>query len=388
MTSRFLNSLMFSAAVVFSVGSVAEAATMNYVGNWVNTGTYKVGSVVADGSGIYYSRKSTTSAPNKGYAPSTNPVWWQQIGTIGNTVLSGVVNPTSPSLGQVGDFYINTTTNTIFGPKLAISPYWPASGVALAGGTGAPGPAGSFGATGATGPKGATGTTGPAGSQGVTGAQGSVGAKGDTGAQGQAGPTGNTGARGPTGPQGQQGAQGLQGPIGATGNTGPSGSTGPMLPMQTLIDANGSEIGTMLQWGIVQISNSGQQVAVQVGTLGFKLPQYDENTLWKNVWRGYTTADCSGTAYTSSMGQPVLGTSIGVATARQTDPNYGDYFGSSPNVTMYYPQTPLQLMTINSWIGYSTDGLCKSAASYFPNGAWVGELKSLPLNFSAPFSLK
>ena len=47
MTSRFIQSLMFSAAIVCSLGSVADAATMNYLGDWANTATYKAGSAHA-----------------------------------------------------------------------------------------------------------------------------------------------------------------------------------------------------------------------------------------------------------------------------------------------------------------------------------------------------
>jgi hypothetical protein len=56
-----------------------------------------------------------------------------------NTVLNGIVNPTTE--GQDGDFYINTDTNYIFGPKAMT---WP-SGVSIVG------PAGSNGTDGADG---------------------------------------------------------------------------------------------------------------------------------------------------------------------------------------------------------------------------------------------
>lgn len=74
---------------------------------------------------------------------------------IGNGILNGTVNPTTE--GNNGDFYLNTSTNYIFGPKAA--GVWP-SGVSLVGPTGA---------TGATGP---TGSTGPAGADGADGADG------------------------------------------------------------------------------------------------------------------------------------------------------------------------------------------------------------------------
>lgn len=146
MKSRFFNSLIFPTAIVCSLGSAAEAANMNYLGVWSNAAIYKLGSVVVYNSAIYYSLKSTKAAPNRNYTPSNNPSWWQQVGTVGNTILNGVGNPFDQSLGQVGDFYLNTTTNTLFGPKTAIAG-WPAVGVALTGsggGAGPQGPAGPF----------------------------------------------------------------------------------------------------------------------------------------------------------------------------------------------------------------------------------------------------
>lgn len=53
-------------------------------------------------------------------------------GTNGRTILSGSVNPTTE--GDNGDFYINTSTSTLFGPKA--SGAWP-SGVSLIGPQGA-----------------------------------------------------------------------------------------------------------------------------------------------------------------------------------------------------------------------------------------------------------
>jgi hypothetical protein len=89
-------------------------------------------------------------------------------GTDGKTVLNGASNPTALD-GNHGDFYINTVTNTIFGPKAAGA--WPATGVSLVG------PQGATGATGATGPQGPTGQTG---ATGATGPQGPAGIGGFT----------------------------------------------------------------------------------------------------------------------------------------------------------------------------------------------------------------
>jgi hypothetical protein len=198
-------------------------------------------------------------------------------GVDGNTILSGTTNPT-PLTGVDGDFYINTATSTIFGPRIAGN--WP---------TGVPfmGPAGVAGPTGATGPQGATGSTGPQGAQGLQGVAGPLGAPGapglnwqgtwssstayalnaavaysgssyvsiqagtgqepDTsgsfwtllsqagatgaaGPQGPAGTTGATGGAGPQGPSGAVGATGAAGPQGLTGSNGSTGATGPQGP--------------------------------------------------------------------------------------------------------------------------------------------------------------
>ena len=68
-------------------------------------------------------------------------------GLDGKTVLNGTTTPAT-SLGTLGDFYFNTTTNEMFGPKTAGG--W-GSGVSLIGATGAQGPQGIQGVAGATG---------------------------------------------------------------------------------------------------------------------------------------------------------------------------------------------------------------------------------------------
>ncbi len=88
-------------------------------------------------------------------------------GQDGRTVLNGVANPTTE--GSDGDFYINTATNHIFGPKTLGA--W-AAGVSLVG------PQGPAGADGAAGPQGPQGDPGPAGADGAPGADGADGANG------------------------------------------------------------------------------------------------------------------------------------------------------------------------------------------------------------------
>jgi hypothetical protein len=83
--------------------------------------------------------------------PAGGPAGPQGIaGTNGNSVLNGTVNP-NLATGVDGDFYINTLTNDIFGPKA--NGVWP-SGVSLVG------PQGPAGATGAAGPQGPAGPAG------------------------------------------------------------------------------------------------------------------------------------------------------------------------------------------------------------------------------------
>jgi trimeric autotransporter adhesin len=85
-----------------------------------------------------------------------------QAGTNGKNVLNGVADPVI-STGADGEFYINTTTQTLFGPKT--SGAWP-SGISLVG------PAGAAGNDGADGADGAIGAQGLQGIQGLTGAKG------------------------------------------------------------------------------------------------------------------------------------------------------------------------------------------------------------------------
>ena len=207
-------------------------------------------------------------------------------GADGKSILNGIIAPTG-AVGQNGEFYINTATNQIYGPKTAGSWGLPSSIIGATGPTGPTGPTGAQGATGATGPIGPTGPTGPTGN---TGPIGPIGLTGATGLQGPTGPTGATGiqgnpgvspggltwkgnyaagttyatndtalyngasywvwngpvtgvtptnngaqwallssggATGATGPQGLPGAQGTTGPAGAQGATGPTGLTGP-----------------------------------------------------------------------------------------------------------------------------------------------------------------
>jgi hypothetical protein len=96
-------------------------------------------------------------------------------GKDGKTLWNGKIDPVN-ALGSPGDMFINTVTNTLFGPK-GVESGWPA-GVSLVGPKGERGLAGATGSAGATGPAGATGSagaTGPAGPAGATGPAGPAG---------------------------------------------------------------------------------------------------------------------------------------------------------------------------------------------------------------------
>ena len=164
--------------------------------------------------------------------------------SISNTILNGKGAPLS-TLGINGDFYIDTRSLLIYGPKK--SNKWPLpqslqGPVGTAGSDGKNGSegkaisnastvAGPTGSQGDKGEKGDKGEAGQAGGNGLPGAAGLTGAKGETGATGPsgggvAGTPGATGATGATGTQGTTGATGATGAIGGTGVIGAKGETG------------------------------------------------------------------------------------------------------------------------------------------------------------------
>ena len=165
--------------------------------------------------------------------------------SIPNTILNGKGAPVS-TLGIDGDFYIDTRSLLIYGPKK--NKKWPTSqslqgpiGISGAdgknGGDGkatstastVAGPSGVQGAVGAKGDKGETGTAGANGAAGSTGATGAQGATGPTGSSGGGTPgaTGAPGAAGVAGPKGETGTAGSLGATGLKGETGTVGAIGP-----------------------------------------------------------------------------------------------------------------------------------------------------------------
>ena len=134
-----------------------------------------------------------------------------------NTIRNGKGAPKS-SLGIDGDFYIDTRSLVLYGPKKKGK--WPAP-------RNLQGPAGATGSSGSDGKSGSDGrtittastTAGPQGVAGAQGLQGLPGVKGEAGANGAPGANGLPGANGAQGPQGVPGQQGIPGVQGAAAAT-------------------------------------------------------------------------------------------------------------------------------------------------------------------------
>jgi hypothetical protein len=138
--------------------------------------------------------------------------------SIANTILNGKGAP-KISVGIDGDFYIDTRSLLIYGPKK--KGRWPVP-TNLQGPTGPVGNPGKSGNDGKTISSAST-TSGPQGPQGPAGPKGEAGSPGANGAQGPAGPAGQDGAPGSAGPAGSSGGSGPAGATGATGAQGPAG---------------------------------------------------------------------------------------------------------------------------------------------------------------------
>jgi len=115
---------------------VGAAGTNGTNGTNGNTVLYGTAAPTTEGNnGDFYIRTTT----NFIYGPKAGGVWPSGTsligpsgtnGTNGNTILNGTSTPPSSGLGADGDFYLNTTTRVLYGPKA--SGAWP-SGVPLSG---------------------------------------------------------------------------------------------------------------------------------------------------------------------------------------------------------------------------------------------------------------
>ena len=163
-------SSLLALQTAFPTGSIGDAylvGTDLYV--WSGTSWVLSGGVVGP---------TGPTGPSGGPTGPTGPQG--ATGPIGISVLSGETTP-SNAIGVDGQFYIATSSNTLFGPK--VSGTWP-TGVSIVGPTGPTGAASNVtGPTGPTGPSGGpTGPTGPTGpSGGPTGPTGPTGASGTNG---------------------------------------------------------------------------------------------------------------------------------------------------------------------------------------------------------------
>jgi len=151
--------------VLYGLG-IPGTATGNNNDTYINTGTgifYKKSA--GTWSQVFSMQTGPAGATGAAGANGTN-------GTNGLSILSGATTPSNLTVGVDGDFYINTTNFTLFGPKTAGN--WGA-GTSIIGDAGPAGAKGDTGATGATGPAGATGPKGDKGDTGATGAGGGGG---------------------------------------------------------------------------------------------------------------------------------------------------------------------------------------------------------------------
>jgi hypothetical protein len=198
-----------------------------------------------------------------------------------NTILNGKGAP-SNTLGINGDFYIDTRSLLISGPKA--NGNWPSSrslqGANGVNGTdgkngssaknvttastvaGPVGPQGERGEKGVDGSAGSNGSAGADGLPGAAGAQGPAGATGPagSGASGAQGPAGATGSRGETGTVGSQGASGARG---ETGTAGPSEVTNISIPTWTLQTATSFGFASSSGFGLLKAGKS-YQISIQL----------------------------------------------------------------------------------------------------------------------------
>ena len=198
-----------------------------------------------------------------------------------NTILNGKGAP-SNTLGINGDFYIDTRSLLISGPKA--NGKWPSSrslqgangvnGIDGKNGTSAKnvttastvaGPVGPQGERGEKGVDGSAGSNGSAGADGLPGAAGAQGPAGATGpaGSGATGAQGSAGANGSRGETGTVGSQGASGARGETGTAGPSEVTNISIPTWTLQTATSFGFASSSGFGLLKAGKS-YQISIQL----------------------------------------------------------------------------------------------------------------------------
>jgi hypothetical protein len=125
---------------------------LNYRGLWTSAGSYAVHDVVTYLGSSYVAKLASTDV-----VPTTTTAWslLAAQGTNGNTILNGTTPPPFLSGTDAGDFYLDTTSDVLYGPAVVqctpppVKPKvcttnW-GNGVNLVGPTGPQGPAGPAG---------------------------------------------------------------------------------------------------------------------------------------------------------------------------------------------------------------------------------------------------
>ncbi len=203
--------------------------------------------------------------------------------SIANSILNGRGAPTA-KIGINGDFYIDTLTFNMYGPKAKNR--WPApvnlrgpagtdgkngdKGQTSIGAEGARGPKGDIGPQGLKGDKGEKGDKGDVGERGIQGLVGLTGAVGPAGAKGETGSTGATGAAGLKGDKGDAGIAGIAGAKGDAGTAGTNGTNG----TNGLPGAKGDkgDPGDAGAQGIQGVQGPAGPSNVRVGNISFANP--------------------------------------------------------------------------------------------------------------------
>jgi len=305
-------------------------------------------------------------------------------GTDGKTVLNGTINPTTQ--GVDGDFYINTSSNTLFGPKANGS--WP-SGVSLVGPQGPAGSQGVAGTSGAQGPAGSAGAQGPAG---PSGAAGTSGVDGKTVLNGSSNPTSSTGVNGDfyintsantlfgpkangtwpsgislVGPQGPSGAQGATGPAGAAGPAGANGAQG-----ASGLLTSGSAAGNTPYWNgsswVVNSSNifnNGSNVGIGTSSPTEKLEVTGNFRVSGTIRTGTVTlpntAGTNGQVLTTDGTGTATWTTVNTASVREV----ANEFTATTNQTSF---TLTQTPSANSRVKMFINGVRISNTAYTVSG--------------------
>ncbi len=271
--------------------------------------------------------------------------------SIANTVLSGAGVP-AKSLGIDGDFYIDTKSMNMYGPKKNNS--WPLP-VSLRGPQGPAGIAGSDGKNASTSSVSA-GAAGAAGPQGPAGPAGPKGETGATGPQGPAGPAGsNTGTAGPAGPKGDTGAIGAQGPKGDTGASGAVNINYGTLTFGSLISGVAGSSAVSSQFGTF-VAGGSYVVDVLIYATNADVPPYSLKV-----------------AFAASSGSPTIATKYIVAD--------GYSYRSSASKTEYsiYAKVIIDGSSVANNFGLTATVTCGEPTSTNPakltvNGDYVAHL--------------